>query len=303
MVGEKEKSVLKPEEIDFVAGLAITQDNPFLERQRGLKEEERFQKVWGAWQDRNWEIVLSVINKIPEDRDLNSLTMANFPGKPYVRSIAQVSIGMLLKNTTKHLTAGQVKLVGRVLMRMYPDGLGLGSEPWKTMFFENAKKSLPNSVGTMIEEVGKAGIDKQEYVKVLRYTIVGLTQNATQEDLTNAIYSSENFLSYISDFYGVSNLDPGEKARLLKAGDILLGRWYREYGPQYLERACQIYEWLDKKGIAIYRRSEIVEIRERYIRKVPVWGEIGGAISVRLTEMRIRRIIRGIAKEFNIIIE
>lgn len=292
---EKRKSVLTEGEIDFVAGLIAEgkgneQDNILLSEQIGLLIEQQLREVWDAWQDRKWERVLAGVLKIPERTILAD--MPDCYGKTELGSIVRVSVMMLLRPDSNYLSVEQVKLVGEVLRRIDENGEELSDEPWKTMFFENAKKSFPPDAMKMVEAVKEAGINEQEYIKIFRHMILSLIHNANQGDLVEVIYTHNNFFSDIDNFFGISNLDWREKALLLEAGDTFLARWYREDSPQYLEKACQVYEWLNEKAVAVYRRVEIVEIRDRYLTKVPVCGAIGDAISSRLSAMKIRRIAK-----------
>jgi hypothetical protein len=122
------------------------------------------------------------------------------------------------------------------------------------------------------------------------------------EILADAILNHENLLFYIAKFYGLENLDWEDKQRLLSAGNILLGKWFREYGPQHLERACQIYKFLyEKAKMAIDKRyMQIVETRDRCCINGPVHSVLGDTILCKWTEMKIQRIIRRMAKKFDI---
>jgi hypothetical protein len=220
-------------------------------------------------------------------------------------NLGKISVRVLFWRATESLDAEQVKLVGQVLRRVDPNGNGLRDEPYWTMFLDNGKKSFSDDAQKIIKAMNEVGINKEgqdEYVnEVMRFILLRVLHGTDEEILTDAILNHENLLYYIAKFYGFENLDWEDQQRLLSAGDILLGKWFREYGPQYLEKACQVYKYLNEKVTGIDKRyMEIVKIREGYLAKKPTRITFGYAISVKLVEMRIRRIIRGIAKEFNI---
>ena len=288
----KGKSVLEPEEIDFVAGLIPegkegASDRILLTEQRGLSMQQRLREIWDAWQNRMWKTALDAILKIPERAELSLLNMPDCYGDTRLESIARVSAVMLFKNASKHLSVSEVRLVEEVLKRIDENEQGLGNEPWKTLFLENAKKSLPSNAREMVETVGKAGIDGQEYIKkVLTPMISGLTHNAEEEDLVRAIYNHENLLFDIGDFYGIDNLDWAEEQRLLKTGDTLLERYPDEIPNSiYLSRAIGVYTWL--------RNNDIIEIGEGRQEITEIFQECElDRISQKKRDKEIRRIAK-----------
>ena len=161
----KAKSVLSPDEIDFAMDFVReSEDRNLLGKQRELFVEKRLQEILDAWQARRWGSVLQEILEIQEGTILNLLTMPDFYGKARVESLGRLSVIMLLKQATAHLSVEQVKLVNAVLRRINPDGKGLSDDPWKGMFLEMAKKFFPDDVQKMAEAVPEAGIDKDEYM-------------------------------------------------------------------------------------------------------------------------------------------
>lgn len=207
--------------------------------------------------------------------------------------LGEVSVRILFARATKCLSTYEVELVGKVLMRMYPNGKGLGDEPWKTMFLANAKKSFPDDVEKMIEAVTEAGIDEKDYIdEVLRDMLLNLTYNVSQGDLTRAILSHKNLLSNISDFYGIDSLDFGEKKRLLKAGDASLAESYRAFkgcGFEYITKAVETYRWL--------RNNKVIEIGDR----IKIVETYDLCEFDRISKRAMNARIRGIAKRLKII--
>lgn len=279
----KEKSLLRLDlSLEEINNLLSSADDlnagarNMLKDKRELSLKQMSRKVLDSENPRD---AIKAILEIPEKEKL----------REEIIDLGRISVIILFTRAKEHFSTYEVELVGKVLMRMYPDGLGLGKEPWKTMFFANAKKSFPNNTDAMIEEVEKAGIDKQEYIdKVLRHTLSRVLHGTDEEILANTIFEYRNLLSNISNFYGIDNLDWQEEQRLLRAGDILLKRHFeskKTLTNYKLTRAIKVYRWL--------RNNDVTKIGDRIkIAEIFQECEVVGRISKKLKYIRIRKIAR-----------
>lgn len=213
-------------------------------------------------------------------------------------NLGKISVKVLFWRATESLDAEQVKLVGQVLRRVDPNGNGLSGEPYWTMFLQNGKKSFSDDAQKIIKAMEEVGINKEdqdEYVnEVMHFVLLRILGATSEEVLANAILGHENLLCYIAKFYGFDNLDWQEKQRLLSAGDILLGKSFRDsgdWGPIYLKKACEVYKYL-KEEMAINKRADILEILDKILDRCTVGSKIGNIICGKWNTMKIRRIAK-----------
>lgn len=275
MTEEKEikaRLVLSPEEIDFIMGLtaetkADSDDRNLLSEQRELFMEKRFKEIWNNWQKRAWENALEGILEIPGDTKLDLLTMPDFYGKARVESIGRLSVAMLMKQSSTHLSVEQVKLVNAALRRINPNGKGLSDERWKKMFLEMANKFFPDNVKETAEAVAEAGIDKDEYAQAIWKHMIETIKG--KKDLLERLEINSDFTEivvYIDKCIYKNHGLQTHARELLQAGDTLLAQGIKNdslLARKRLSAACQVYKTLLEDDFPINEpREKIIEIRD-----------------------------------------
>ena len=191
---------------------------------------------------------IKAILEIPAGEDLDE----------EIVSLGEISVRILFARAKEHLSVDEVELAGRILKRMYPDGgQGLGDEPWKTMFLENAKKFFPADAEKMVKAVKEAGIDEREYVQVIWERAIDILSD--DEMLLKQVKRNDDFVKivvYVDEY--MHNQSSLHEQRLFDIGDILLSQGY-------IYAACNVYKTIKQQNFFVDdTRKKIIEIGRRY---------------------------------------
>ena len=170
--------------------------------------------------------------------------------------LVKISIRILFTRATKHFSASEVELLGKVLKRM---GTGLHEDPWKIIFLEMVQKYFPSNIEKMVKMVKDAGIDEKEYVGLVWKHASEILGDS--ERLKNKIYEDSSFITKIVAYIDekISNGSQIHGREFLQAGDTLLAQ-------ENVYAACKVYEALKKEQNFLIgdAREKIIEINDSY---------------------------------------